>query len=69
MPRFAIYSKTDGVVEWESCIEDDPALNTEVCATHIGMAFSPAVYAAVARRLADIRRHERETEAVSAGAW
>jgi triacylglycerol lipase len=63
MPRYAIYSRTDGVVEWESCAEDDPALNTEVCATHIGMAFSPTVYAVVARRLADIRRHERETEA------
>ncbi|MEX0783816.1 MAG: alpha/beta fold hydrolase [Dehalococcoidia bacterium] len=27
VPSFAIYSKNDGVVDWESCIEDDPALN------------------------------------------
>ncbi len=50
--HFAIYSKRDGVVEWESCREQDPALNTEVASTHIGMAFHPAVYRAVAERLA-----------------
>jgi triacylglycerol lipase len=52
VPTFAIYSKNDGVVDWESCIEDDPALNDEVNSTHIGMAFHPGVYRALARRLA-----------------
>lgn len=52
VPTFAIYSKNDGVVDWESCIEDDPSLNDEVNCTHIGMAFHPGVYRAVARRLA-----------------
>jgi pimeloyl-ACP methyl ester carboxylesterase len=55
MPHFAVYSRTDGVVEWESCVEADDELNTEVCATHIGMAFNPGVYATVARRLAEMR--------------
>jgi pimeloyl-ACP methyl ester carboxylesterase len=55
MPHFAIYSRSDGVVEWQSCAEDDPKLNSEVCATHVGMAFNPAVYSAVGQRLAQMR--------------
>jgi pimeloyl-ACP methyl ester carboxylesterase len=55
VPRFAIYSPNDGVVDWRSCIEEDPSLNTEVHATHIGMAFSPGVYTTVAARLAEMR--------------
>ncbi|HMO53682.1 MAG TPA: alpha/beta hydrolase-fold protein [Tepidiformaceae bacterium] len=49
--HYAIYSKNDGVVEWESCIEDDPELNNEVNCTHIGMAFHPGVYRVIAQRL------------------
>lgn len=54
MPHYAIFSKADGVVEWESCIEDDPELNDEVSCTHLGMAFHPAVYRVLAARLAGI---------------
>jgi triacylglycerol lipase len=50
--RTAIYSRVDGVVDWHACIEDDEALNREVTATHIGMAFNPEVYCTVARLLA-----------------
>lgn len=50
--HYAIYSKYDGVVEWQSCIEEDPALNDEVNCTHIGMAFHPGVYRALGYRLA-----------------
>ncbi|MCC6960560.1 MAG: alpha/beta fold hydrolase [Dehalococcoidia bacterium] len=49
--HYAIYSKNDGVVEWENCIEDDPSLNDEVNCTHIGMAFHPGVYRVLAQRL------------------
>lgn len=52
MPHYAIFSKTDGVVEWESCIEEEAELNTEVQSTHIGMAFSSQVYKALGQRLA-----------------
>jgi triacylglycerol lipase len=55
VPHFAIFSKTDGVVEWESCIEQDTDLNDEVDSTHIGMAFHPGVYRVLARRLAMMR--------------
>jgi len=49
--HYAIYSKNDGVVEWENCMEDEPELNDEVNCTHIGMAFHPGVYRALGERL------------------
>jgi pimeloyl-ACP methyl ester carboxylesterase len=51
VPRFAVFSRRDGVVEWESCIEDDPALNDEVPSSHLGMVVHPGTYRAIARRL------------------
>ena len=49
--HYAIYSRNDGVVDWEACREEDPALNDEVNCTHLGMAFHPGVYRALAGRL------------------
>jgi len=48
----AIYTKTDGIVDWRVCCTGDPEVDLEVSATHIGLAFSPLVYSEVARRLA-----------------
>ncbi len=48
----AVYTKTDGIVDWRVCINDDPATDFEVKATHVGLAFNPAVYHLIARRLA-----------------
>jgi pimeloyl-ACP methyl ester carboxylesterase len=52
MLQTAIYTKTDGVVDWQYCITDDPARDFEVPGTHIGLAFNPTVYDMIARRLA-----------------
>ncbi len=54
VPHFAIYSKVDGVVEWQSCREDDDTLNDEVNSTHVGLAFHPAAYRAIGRRLREM---------------
>lgn len=51
-PQYAIYSRRDGVADWRSCMEDNPADNTEVNCTHIGMVVHPEVYRVVAQRLA-----------------
>jgi len=51
----AIYTRTDGVVDWRYCITDDPDLDFEVVGTHIGLAFNPVVYDIIARRLAGAR--------------
>ncbi len=51
-PVTAIYTKTDGVVDWRYCVTDNPQDNFEVKGTHIGLAFNPAVYRQVALHLA-----------------
>ncbi len=52
VPQFSIYSRLDGVADWSSCVENDPAANTEVNCTHIGMVYHAEVYRVIAARLA-----------------
>jgi len=61
--RAAIYTETDGVVDWRSCIEEDASLNTKVSGTHSGLAFNPQVYRRVARLLVDSTNAERTNAA------
>ena len=43
MPALAVYSRTDGIVDWRACL--DPHANcVEVDGSHCGMAVNPAVY-------------------------
>ncbi|MGE0883998.1 MAG: esterase/lipase family protein [Blastocatellales bacterium] len=51
----AIYTKTDGIVDWRYCINDDPATNVEVQGTHVGLVFNHQVYKLIAERLAAAR--------------
>ena len=55
VPKFAVYSRSDGVADWESCRHDDETFNDEVRSTHLGMAFHSGTYRAIARRLAEGR--------------
>jgi triacylglycerol lipase len=48
----AIYTKSDGIVDWRVCVHDDPAKDFEVVGTHSGLAFNPSVYYLIATRLA-----------------
>lgn len=54
VPVTAIFSKSDGVVAWEAAIDRRSAgiEHVEVAATHLGLGFSPEVFAIVADRLA-----------------
>jgi pimeloyl-ACP methyl ester carboxylesterase len=54
IPTTAIYSKTDGVVAWRNCVErpSEKTDNIEVYASHCGLGVNPAVYFAIADRLA-----------------
>ncbi len=54
VPVTAIYTRNDGVVAWQACIDRrDPGVeHVEVASTHVGLGFSPDVYRVVARRLA-----------------
>ena len=47
----AVYTKTDGVVLWQSCVQEDSDRNMEVKGTHCGLAFNPAAYKIIATEL------------------
>ena len=48
----AIYTKSDGIVDWRCCRTGNPEVDFEVSATHLGLAFNPIVCDVVAHRLA-----------------
>jgi pimeloyl-ACP methyl ester carboxylesterase len=54
VPTTAIYSRTDGIVDWRSCIEasGDQRENVEVRSSHAGLLHHPAVLAVILDRLA-----------------
>jgi pimeloyl-ACP methyl ester carboxylesterase len=54
----SVYSESDGVVDWRSCL--DPAADrlVEVRTSHCGMAVHPSVWRAVADSLAEFRRRD-----------
>jgi len=54
VPATAIYSRTDGIVAWQNCIEPEAATSEtiEVYGSHCGLGVNPAVLFAVADRLA-----------------
>lgn len=55
VPTTVVYSKTDGVVHWESCIDRSGVKNVEnieVMASHCGMGINSDVLRVVADRLA-----------------
>ena len=54
VPSTAIYSKTDGVVPWQNCIEQPSPTtdNIEVYGSHCGLGVNPSVLYLIADRLA-----------------
>ena len=52
IPQTALYTRSDGLVDWRHCITEDPRIDVEIQATHIGLAFNPEVYRIIAHRLA-----------------
>lgn len=54
VPSTAIYSKSDGIVAWQNCLEQqsEHTDNIEVYGSHVGLVVNPAVLYAVADRLA-----------------
>jgi hypothetical protein len=56
MPRnvkqTAIFTKSDGIVDWQSCVSRYDENNYEVTGTHIGLVYNYHVYKLIAERLA-----------------
>lgn len=50
--QIAIYTKTDGIVDWRVCVGDDPVTDREVSGTHVGLVWNAAVYRLIAAHLA-----------------
>ncbi|MFQ5474043.1 MAG: esterase/lipase family protein [Dehalococcoidia bacterium] len=62
IPKQAIYTKTDGVVDWRFCIDEEDT-DVEVRGTHVGLAFNPHVYRVLAKFLAE--SHDSREEEVA----
>jgi triacylglycerol lipase len=54
----AIYSRSDGVVDWRACLDPCADSHVEIETSHCGMAVSPAAWRAVADALERFRREE-----------
>lgn len=48
----AVYSESDGIVDWRYCKTDRPEADFPVTGTHIGMVFNASAYSIIANRLA-----------------
>lgn len=48
LARAAIYTKSDGVVDWRACLDEDESVNIEVSGTHGGLVFNPQVFREIA---------------------
>lgn len=57
-----IYTKTDGVVDWKVCLNNNPETDFEVTGTHVGLAWNPQVYRILAHRLHDASEKTRARE-------
>ena len=55
----AIYSQSDGMVDWKCCVTGNEEDDFPVTGTHIGLAFNPAAYRIIAERLAKARKQRR----------
>jgi pimeloyl-ACP methyl ester carboxylesterase len=56
----ALYSRSDGIVDWRSCMDPDADACVEVHASHCGMGMNAEVYRAIARALGGFDTDERE---------
>jgi pimeloyl-ACP methyl ester carboxylesterase len=58
MGLVSVYSKSDGVVDWHSCLDPHATQLVEIHASHCGMAVSRAAWRAVAEALEAFRAAE-----------
>ncbi len=55
IPRLSIYSKTDGIVDWQTSLDAPPGVNLEVRGTHLGLPFNVQAYRAIAEGLGSLQ--------------
>jgi triacylglycerol lipase len=64
----SVYSKSDGIVDWRSCLDPHATELVEIRASHCGMAVSRAAWRAVADALAGFRAAEASRRRPGTGA-
>ena len=71
VPATAIYSKTDGIAAWQSCVEPPGPLseNIEVESSHLGIGHHPVVLLTIADRLAQPEGAWRRFQAPAGWRW
>jgi triacylglycerol lipase len=67
VPETLIYSRTDGVVQWQNCIESGAEVEAiEVPSSHCGLPYRPEVFEIIADRLARSSERSRSLTTVAA---
>jgi pimeloyl-ACP methyl ester carboxylesterase len=71
VPATAIYSRSDGIVAWQGCLEQDGPMseNIEVDGSHCGLGHNPLALHAVIDRLAQPEGRWQPFERRGARAW
>ena len=71
VPTTAIYSRSDGIVAWRSCVESPGphSENIELEASHIGIGHHPGALLAVADRLAQAEENWKPFEPPTGPPW
>jgi pimeloyl-ACP methyl ester carboxylesterase len=59
VPWTAIYSRSDGIVDWHACVDPKATECVEVRASHLGMGVNAGVYREIARVLAALAQPAR----------
>jgi triacylglycerol lipase len=54
----AVYSRSDGIVDWRSCLDPEADEQVEVSASHCGMGVNAQAFLAVANALARFERDD-----------
>ena len=66
VPETLIYSKTDGVVQWQNCIESGAEVEAiEVPSSHCGLPYRPEVFEIIVDRLARSSERSRSLTSVA----
>lgn len=58
LKQTAIYTRSDGVVDWRYCLTGSQRDDFEVNGTHVGLTFNPSAYTIIAERLAQAQTGE-----------
>jgi pimeloyl-ACP methyl ester carboxylesterase len=71
VPTTVIFSRSDGVVHWESCVDSSGSElveNVEVMSSHVGMGLNADVYRVIAERLVLLPYRRRDDDDETADA-